>query len=162
LIPNKKQKVEHIVKMIDMPQVLQHKPKGPRANLERMQIAAMRPDEQATWFEQARIAAILGSSSRALPSVRSGLRCYFGFAGHAMYWQTLHEPCFVLKGIREKEPGLPPKLETLLAWSCLFRSAGTFQNYVGYLKTACMLVGAPVKACSVLIRFSASMYQICE
>ena len=34
----------------------------------------------------------------------------------------------------------PPKLDTLLAWSTLFRSEGTWGNYLGYVKTACVLV----------------------
>ena len=36
----------------------------------------------------------------------------------------------------------PPKLEVLLAWSRLFRCSGTLQNYLGYVKTGCMLVMA--------------------
>ena len=43
------------------------------------------------------------------------------------------------------EQYLPPKLETLLVWSTLFRCEGTWSNYAGYVKTACLLVGADTK-----------------
>ena len=36
----------------------------------------------------------------------------------------------------------PPQLDTLLAWSTTFRSAGTLSNYLGYVKTGCLIVGA--------------------
>jgi len=39
----------------------------------------------------------------------------------------------------------PPKLEWLLAWSTLFRSEGTLGNYLGYVKTGCLLCKASVK-----------------
>eukprot|EP00973_Karenia_brevis_P002444 329901-Karenia_brevis.AAC.1 len=37
----------------------------------------------------------------------------------------------------------PPSLRALLAWSTMFRCAATFQNYVGYVRTACLLAGVP-------------------
>ena len=37
-----------------------------------------------------------------------------------------------------------------MAWSVLFRSEGTFANYLGYLKTACLLCKAPTE---VLIHY---------
>eukprot|EP00973_Karenia_brevis_P032391 4465473-Karenia_brevis.AAC.1 len=33
----------------------------------------------------------------------------------------------------------------LLAWSALFRNAGTFQNYLSFVRTGCMLVKAPTE-----------------
>ena len=51
----------------------------------------------------------------------------------------------ILSEIHGTEPYFPPRLELLQAWSTLFRCAGTWQNYVGYLKTICLLVGAPMK-----------------
>ena len=38
----------------------------------------------------------------------------------------------------------PPSVDTLLAWSTLFRSSGTLANYLSHVRTACLLVGAPV------------------
>ena len=39
---------------------------------------------------------------------------------------------------------LPPVLTMILTWSTVFRSEGTFANYLGYVKTACMIKGASV------------------
>ena len=41
---------------------------------------------------------------------------------------------------------LPPRLDDVLAWSNTFRCAGTFGNYLGYLRGACHALGydAPV------------------
>ena len=36
----------------------------------------------------------------------------------------------------------PPPVELLLAWSTLFRSAQTFSNYLGYVKTGCLIMNA--------------------
>ena len=41
---------------------------------------------------------------------------------------------------------MPPTLEGVLAWSTLFRSLGTFQNYVGYLRLACQLARVSTSA----------------
>jgi len=38
----------------------------------------------------------------------------------------------------------PPKLEWLQAWALLFRCHLTFSNYLGYVKTACLIVGTDV------------------
>ena len=39
----------------------------------------------------------------------------------------------------------PPPLNALLAWSVLFRCKGTLCNYLGYVRTGCMIVGVSVK-----------------
>ena len=36
----------------------------------------------------------------------------------------------------------PPRLDDLMAWSACFRSGGTFRNYLGYVRTGCIVVGA--------------------
>jgi len=51
----------------------------------------------------------------------------------------------VTTGHHDSGIGIPPKLNVLLAWSTLFRNAATWKNYLGYVKTACMLTNAPVK-----------------
>ena len=43
---------------------------------------------------------------------------------------------------------LPPKLEDLQAWSTLFRHEGTFDNYLGYVRKACLLCRVPVDVLS--------------
>ena len=37
----------------------------------------------------------------------------------------------------------PPQLHLLMAWSTLFRSPGTWGNYLGYVKTGCLICNAP-------------------
>ena len=39
----------------------------------------------------------------------------------------------------------PPDIDDLLVWSRTFRCSGTWQNYVSYVKTACLVVGAGVE-----------------
>ena len=36
----------------------------------------------------------------------------------------------------------PPRLKVLLAWTTMFRSGGTLRNYLGYVKTGCIIVEA--------------------
>jgi hypothetical protein len=112
LIPNKKQKLEGIIQKMQIPKEIvdAKKSKGPRANLEQLQLAAMRPAEQAVWFEHARVSAILGSSSRTLPSVRSGLKCYFGFAGHVMYALAVVYTSVCIQACAKKSLGSRQKL----------------------------------------------------
>ena len=40
----------------------------------------------------------------------------------------------------------PPRLKVLLAWTTMFRSGGTLRNYIGYVKTGCIIVGADTRA----------------
>jgi hypothetical protein len=127
---------------------------GPRATLTNLRLSVHSERDRRAWLEVARIEALLGSCARTLKSVRSGLRVYIAFVdaimpGIGCYW--------------------PPKLEVLLAWSRLFRcggfvpvcirwslpvfcfcprSSGTWGNYIGYVKTACMIVNAPVEVMS--------------
>jgi len=82
LIPNKKRKKDEIIRLVDMPKAVSSTlSKGPRVNMELANLSSMAPKEKALWVERARIAAILGSSARVLPSVRSGIRCFLNFAG---------------------------------------------------------------------------------
>jgi hypothetical protein len=90
------------------------------------------------WLEKARVDSILGASRGSLPSVRSGIRCYLAFV-------TAVAP--------ETPSFFPPQLQLLVAWSRLFRVRGVFSNYLGYVKTGCMLVKAPTE---VWLRVSCS------
>ena len=40
----------------------------------------------------------------------------------------------------------PPSLRMLLAWTTIFRSGGTLRNYLGYVKTGCIIVGVSTGA----------------
>ena len=58
-------------------------------------------------------------------------------------------PYFCLRRADTWDPELkryfPPPLELLLAFAMDFRSPVTLKNYYGYIKTGCMLAGAPVE-----------------
>lgn len=103
---------------------------GPRRALKRLsqELQECSSDGVRAWSERARIVAILGASPHILPSMRSGIRTWAGFAAcaapHAQAW--------------------PPTLDVLLAWSLLFRCKGTFRNYVSFLRTACCITRHPV------------------
>jgi len=129
---------------------------GPRKTLLRLNLDGMTPDERSAWVEEARVEAVLGSCKLSLKSLRSGYRCYLAFAGASCTPPPLcvpvrtHAGASWLSACAEKiEPGsscrLPPRLETLLAWSRLFRSEGTWANYLGYVKSACMLARASIE-----------------
>ena len=112
------------------------------------------------WVKDARVHAILGGMSKSLDSLVSGVRCYYAFVGGAMFCcknvRYLSTTCsgHVFPEIRR---ALPPTLNMLLTWSTMFRSSGTFGNYLGYVKTACMLEDAPTEVSFVLPH----IYDIC-
>ena len=78
-----------------------------------------------SWLQQARITALAGSCPRSHNEIRSAVRAYAAFA------------CKVGR------PALPPDIDLLLSWSCLFRCSGTFKNYVSGLRPACQIAGIP-------------------
>ena len=75
------------------------------------------------WLESARVCAIAGSCPRSHAEIRSAIRAYMALA------------CKVEK------VALPPTVDILLAWSTLFRSSGTFKNYLCGLRAACQIAG---------------------
>jgi hypothetical protein len=101
---------------------------GPRASIDVLSADLDTEAKRVKWVANARVAAILGSCSLSLPSVRSGCRCYIVFA----------------KKVLGKLPAkaLPPSVDDLLAWSCTFRCAETFSNYLSYVKVGTLLLGA--------------------
>ena len=61
-------------------------------------------------------------------------------------------PVFFVQGLRNwcefseifygsSDRGFPPTSEGLLCWSHTFRCVGTFSNYLGYLRNACLALG---------------------
>ena len=128
------------------------------------------PNVQEAWRSKARVAAVLGSCPRSLASLKSGAwvaRCWAaGFLVRALragirhwiqYIEVVHgTACAHLKAF-------PPNLDDVLGWSHAFRyvlalvrfgaeghgastcmrcrSLGTFANYLGYLRTACLAMG---------------------
>jgi hypothetical protein len=117
--------------------------RGPRHALKVSGLSQLSPAQKQTWLEESRVEAILGSCRRSLRSVRSGVTCYISFAS-TLCWHLVMSRLFAssFMGGAIQPHGmqcLPPKIETLLSWSMLFRSEGTFSNYIGHLKTACLL-----------------------
>lgn len=134
LAPHSEQAPLEIVLPLDMETRMQNNERfslvpaaGPRKNVDALCSALHTQKERNKWCEQARAAAILGSCSRSLPSMKSGCRCYFAFAERILG--------------KTQSQALPPTLDELLAWSCTFRNAGTFSNYLSYLKAGTLLVG---------------------
>ena len=123
---------------------------GPRAALRRSGLREMQQGEKKQWVEAARLNAILGNSSASLRSLRSGVCCYITFAGAiaclcccvllARSGLALTDSCQL-----GSKHYFPPSLETLLAWSTLFRCKDTFSNYLNYVRTGCLLVKASVQ-----------------
>ena len=70
------------------------------------------------------VAAILGSCPRTIESFRSGIRNWCKFADLALGGAS---------------HAFPPTVDAILLWSHTFRCVGTFSNYVGHLRTACLL-----------------------
>ena len=102
---------------------------GPSQALKRLAFGKMAQRDIDEWAERARVDAILGSCSRSLKEMKCGVRCYKAFVDAT---RQQPEDCY-----------LPPRIDTLLAWSTLFRSRATFSNYLGYLRTACLLTKCP-------------------
>ena len=77
------------------------------------------------WAERARMSAIMDGCKKSVTSMRSGVRCYIAFA----------------KRLRGKADGsiFPPSVNDLLVWSTCFRCEGTFSNYMGYVRTWCLI-----------------------
>ena len=99
-------------------------------------VAAALPREcsaRRVWCEIERIRAVLQPCARSLASVRSGLRCYRAFC---------------VKVLLLARAVMPPRAEILAAWASLFRCADTLGNYLGYLRTGCLLLNVDVSVFS--------------
>ena len=95
--------------------------------IQELHLASMTVKDVGEWMEVAGLEAIVGSCRRCLPSVQAGNSCYFAF----------------VRAVCGKSVRLfPPRVEWLQSWAMLFRNAGTFSNYLGYVRTGCMIVNA--------------------
>ena len=101
---------------------------GPRAALKRLNLTE---SNRSDWVKRARSAALIGSIPRSHSSCISGMRSWAHFADKAL-------------GLKGRE--FPPPIDGILAWSTLFRSSGTFSNYLNYVKVGCQILELP---CSV-------------
>ena len=103
---------------------------GPRSTLKSIQLDKMDSAARNKWLREAKLDSIVSSCRLSLPSVRSGIRCFAAFMAAAY---------------PDRQLIFPPSLECLLQWSALFRCKNTFANYLGYLRTACLLVDEPTE-----------------
>ena len=140
--------------------------RGPLEALRHSGLHFKSKEERAKWTAEARLDAILGGCQASVGSVKSGLRCYLAFAGSYNWYSccaSSHLPFQLADALACKSPKVyfPPQLDTLLAWSTTFRSAGTLSNYLGYVKTGCLIVGASTEvgfACLLSHRLDMSLY----
>ena len=121
------------------------KSQGPRASMNDVDFSVMGSRDKLKWVCDARITAILGSNARTLPSVRSGVRCYLAFAGLVCDRVNIKHCVINMKTGHHGVELLPPRLDILLAWSTLFRCVGTWKNYLGHVKTCCLLADVSTK-----------------
>ena len=99
---------------------------GPRGAIDKLATSLENDVDRTFWVQQARVQAIVGSCPSSLASVKSGVRAWLAFCRRCL---------------KRSGDVLPPEVGDLLAWSRLFRHAGTFGNYVSYVRLACELVG---------------------
>ena len=124
---------------------------GPRAAVDTLSRINDTPREWGIWLEEARLHAILGACRGSIASVKSGIRCFVAFIGAVfarrhVSWAGVASSSFAdASGLKTGSRYFPPTVEALLAWSRCFRNSRTWQNYIGYVKTACLVAGEPVE-----------------
>ena len=127
--PRRQQKEQIEERMAGSAQLEVARGGGPRKALQEVTNVLVTGRDRERFIEKARIDAILGACPRSLPQLRSGVRLFASFVDSVRPGATRY---------------LPPELDTILAWSMLFQSPGTFANYLGYVRTACLLIGTQV------------------
>ena len=98
----------------------------PMAALDKLNVLLQRPERSATWVQEAKIVAVMGSCPRSHSSFKSGINNWLRFAEVALGGRV---------------NAFPPTLDAVLAWSTTHRCAGTFSNYLGHLRAACIVLG---------------------
>ena len=132
--------------------------RGPRQAMRHVDLNLRTPQQKRIWLEEARLNAILGGCKKSLPSIRSGVRCYLAFASKQprldkcmIVAVSIWSGCYIVPTCDEKlDIFFPPSIDILVAWSNYFRSAGTYRNYVSYVKTACIVMRKPTSVRSGL------------
>lgn len=118
----------------------------PRESLQQLKVALRnKPEERRLWAQRAKIAAILGACPKSQKSLISGLRHWCEFVAVAYGDESKASMAYILchgRGfaflVMLYMQAFPPSMDMVLAWSTTFRCAGTFGNYLGYLRTACL------------------------
>ena len=105
---------------------------GPEAAMQKFLRDNPDPVQRKKCAAGARARVLLGSCPKTHKEFLSGVTRWARFARNVL-------------GLEGQE--FPPSVEGLLAWSEMFRVAGTFQNYVGHVSLACQILGLPSEAC---------------
>ena len=73
--------------------------------------------------------------------------CSFG-GTHVGLWRCLSDDAFPNVCAKDGRKYFPPTVPMVLSWSMGFRVRGTFVNYLGYVRTGCLVAGCSVQAFS--------------
>jgi hypothetical protein len=74
--------------------------------------------------------------------------CVASICAHVGLRLCLPDDAFPNVSARDGRKYFPPAVPMLLAWSMGFRVRGTFVNYLGYVRTGCLVAGCSVQAFS--------------
>ena len=121
----------------------------PLKALETVKSDCVTAEQRQYFLANARKDALLGATAKSQKSVRSGVRCWMSFVGPS----AKQPPCWAspCAGFRSDsyDPIMkryfPPPIQLLVPWTILFRSPHTLKNYLGYVRTGCILAGKPVE-----------------
>ena len=127
---------EQIVKTVQgmMTLDLEKPVKGPMASCNDLADQCGNAVGRQLWVQVATLHSICASRRRSLGQTVSALRCWGRFANLMLGFELGRE--------------MPPTAEGLTSWGRLFRSHGTFQNYLANLSFACDLAGLDSRAMS--------------
>ena len=99
--------------------------RGPSQRIKLLQSAALVPSVLDRYVKGATQANLLKQVRGSLPGISSAFRCYADF-------------CEL-----RKTAAFPPKGETVLQWSSMFRNTATYGNYVCHLEKCCFFLRYP-------------------
>ena len=118
------------------------------ATLKSLEAESLSNNERLKWLEDTRLDAMLGATSRSQNSVRSGVRLWMAFVGvNGMSCMCLASVCISLCADKYdplQKRYFPPPLHLLISWTTIFRNGDTLKNYLGYVKTGCMVCNKSV------------------
>lgn len=101
--------------------------RGPRAMVSEVAKHIHSEQDVQRLRKSARVRTILNGCKHSRSTKLSGLACWQDFARRALRYNANDD--------------LPKTHLDLVAWSETFRSAGTWSNYLGAVKTACLMLG---------------------
>ncbi len=121
---------------------------GPNAALQLLrQTLPSDASSRLEWCRRAKIAAIVGSCPKSRDSFRSGppFACTILRHGLASRLSGIRNwISFAEVALGGAQFAFPPSLEGIIAWSHAFRCVGTYANYLGYLRSACLALDLDV------------------